>query len=188
MSASRVQRRSTQAAQAAGGVAAKARASVRRLRRAFHAQAQRRAVLLGRLQAAGLPALAPLTDVPVMSFRCMLDKQTVARLTSEAEKAGTADVIHFDEKLSGFGLRLRRAPSGRLLGSYVAQYKSRGHTRRLKVGSAEKLSAKEARQAARNFSPRSSSAATRRQRNGGRGRAVLLRRSATATSAASLGC
>lgn len=79
----------------------------------------------------------------------MLDKQTVARLTSEAEKAGTADVIHFDEKLSGFGLRLRRAPSGRLLGSYVAQYKSRGHTRRLKVGSAEKLSAKEARQAAR---------------------------------------
>ena len=79
-----------------------------------------------------------------------LDAPTVARLTRQATAKGApADVIHFDDGLSGFGLRLRRGAGGRVRASYVAQYRSHGRTRRMKVGAVEKLNANEARQAAK---------------------------------------
>jgi Arm DNA-binding domain len=79
-----------------------------------------------------------------------LDARTVARLTREALAPGFKEKITFDDALSGFGLRLRRAADGGLLRSFVAQYRTtRGRTRRVKLGSAEKVTAAEARKAAR---------------------------------------
>jgi integrase len=78
-----------------------------------------------------------------------LDTQTVARLTREAAAPGAApDAIFFDEDLSGFGLRLRRSGGG-LRRSYVAQYRAKGRTRRMKIGTVEKISPDEARKAAK---------------------------------------
>jgi integrase len=62
---------------------------------------------------------------------------------------GKADTIHFDDDMPGFGLRLRRGTGGRVLRSWVAQYKRAGGTRRVLLGSAEVLSAAQAREAAR---------------------------------------
>ena len=79
-----------------------------------------------------------------------LDAPTVARLTREATAKGApADVIHFDSGLSGFGLRLRRGAGGRVRASYVAQYRSHGRTRRMKVGAVEKLNPDAARKKAK---------------------------------------
>lgn len=75
-----------------------------------------------------------------------LDSKTVARL---ALPDGKADAIFFDEDLAGFGLRLRAGRDGRVRRSWVAQYRSHGRTRRLKIGTAEKVSPEEARKAAR---------------------------------------
>jgi integrase len=73
-----------------------------------------------------------------------LDSRTVARV---ALPAGKDDVIHFDDGLPGFGLRLRRSShaSTRPSRSYVVQYRRAGGTRRLLLGSAEVLSAEQAR-------------------------------------------
>lgn len=62
---------------------------------------------------------------------------------------GKADVIHFDDDLPGFGYRLRAGAGGKVLRSYVAQYRRVGATRRVLLGSAEVLTAEQARQAAR---------------------------------------
>jgi integrase len=62
---------------------------------------------------------------------------------------GKADAILFDDDMPGFGLRLRRGAGGRVLRSWVAQYKRAGGTRRVLLGSAEVLSAAQAREAAR---------------------------------------
>jgi integrase len=79
-----------------------------------------------------------------------LDKQAVARLTREAAAPGAApDAIFFDEDLSGFGLRLRRSGGG-LRRSYVVQYRAKGgRSRRMKIGTVEKISPDEARKAAK---------------------------------------
>ena len=58
---------------------------------------------------------------------------------------GKADVIHFDDDLPGFGLRLRTG--GRR--TWIAQYRTEGQTRRVTIGSAAVMTVTEARKAAR---------------------------------------
>jgi Arm DNA-binding domain len=77
-----------------------------------------------------------------------------ARTTSVLRElpVGKLDVIHFDDSLIGFGLRLRRDASGkRVLRSWIAQYRASdtGRTRRLKIGDVAKVTAADAREAAR---------------------------------------
>ena len=55
------------------------------------------------------------------------------------------DKIFWDEELSGFGLRIRAGGNR----SWIAQYRADGRTRRPVIGSVEKLTPMEARQAAR---------------------------------------
>ena len=74
-----------------------------------------------------------------------LDAKTVAAL----KLAGKQDAIYFDDQLAGFGYRLRAGAGGKVLRSYVAQYRRAGATRRVLLGSAEVLSAEQARAAAK---------------------------------------
>src|SRR5262245_12524083 len=74
-----------------------------------------------------------------------LDSKTVARL---ALPDGKTDVIHFDGALPGFGFRLRGG-GGQVRKSWIVQYRRAGRTRRLLLGSAEVLSAEQARTAAK---------------------------------------
>jgi integrase len=62
---------------------------------------------------------------------------------------GKTDVIHFDDAMPGFGYRLRQSASGKLLRSWVCQYRRAGTTRRLLLGSAEVVGAEAAREAAK---------------------------------------
>jgi Arm DNA-binding domain len=62
---------------------------------------------------------------------------------------GKVDVIHFDDSLTGFGFRIRRGAGGRLLKSWVCQYKRSGRSRRIRIGPAEVLGAEPARAAAK---------------------------------------
>jgi len=73
-----------------------------------------------------------------------LDQRTIAGL----DLAGKRDAIFFDEDLIGFGLRLR-ASGDRVRKSWVAQYRSKGRTRRVLIGSVDKVALAEARKAAR---------------------------------------
>src|ERR1700730_14090760 len=74
-----------------------------------------------------------------------LDNKTVGRLELPARRT---DAIFFDDELAGFGLRLR-ASGDRVRRSWVVQYRAKGRTRRLLIGSAEKLTPDVARKAAR---------------------------------------
>jgi integrase len=74
-----------------------------------------------------------------------LTSKTVAALKLD----GKRDVIAFDDDLTGFGFRLRVAASGKVLRSWVVQYRRGGASRRLLLGSAAALSAEQARAAAR---------------------------------------
>ena len=76
----------------------------------------------------------------------ILNAKTIAALTLPD---GKSDVIHFDGDLPGFGFRLRAAAGGKLLRSFVCQYRRAGGSRRVLLGSAEVLSAGQAREAAR---------------------------------------
>jgi integrase len=72
-----------------------------------------------------------------------------AKTTASAKlPAGKADVIHFDDALPGFGLRIRSS-GGALRRSWIVQYRRAGATRRLLLGSAEVLNADRARAAAK---------------------------------------
>ena len=73
-----------------------------------------------------------------------LDAKTVAAL----ELAGKRDAIFFDEELTGFGVRLR-ASGDRVRRSWVAQYRANGRTRRVLIGSVDKVAPLDARKAAR---------------------------------------
>src|SRR2546430_1675578 len=75
-------------------------------------------------------------------------KLTAKTTPSVKLPAGKSDHIEWDDELAGFGLRLR-ANGDRVGRSYVAQYRAGGHTRRLRIGAFEKLSAEEARKAAK---------------------------------------
>ena len=72
-----------------------------------------------------------------------LDAKTVTGLKLD----GKSDAIHFDDTMPGFGLRLRQGAGGKLLRSWVVQYRRGGATRRLLLGSAEVLSVEQARAA-----------------------------------------
>jgi hypothetical protein len=61
--------------------------------------------------------------------------------------AGKTDHIEWDDDLFGFGLRLRQS-GGKLLRSWVVQYRSKGRTRRSTIAAVGKVSAAEARKAA----------------------------------------
>src|SRR5262245_1700173 len=70
-----------------------------------------------------------------------LDKKAVVLTLPE----GKSDIIIFDDVLTGFGLRIRRAASGLVRRQWVCQYRNR----RLLLGSAEVLSVEQARAAAK---------------------------------------
>ena len=80
-----------------------------------------------------------------------LDAKTVTGLKLPD---GKADVIHFDSSLPGFGFRLR-ASGNEVRKSWVVQYRQAGRSRRLLLGSAEVLSAEQARTAAKKLSAQS---------------------------------
>ena len=72
------------------------------------------------------------------------------KLTTEGRRplslpTGKTDVIHFDDEMSGFGYRLRKGAGGKVLRSWVCQYRHGGATRRLLLGSATVLGAEQAR-------------------------------------------
>src|SRR6516162_1425222 len=62
---------------------------------------------------------------------------------------GKRDAIFFGDQLSGFGYRLRLGSGGRIMRSWIVQYRRAGATRRVLLGSAEVLSAEAARAAAK---------------------------------------
>jgi integrase len=70
-----------------------------------------------------------------------LTAKTVAAL----KLAGKTDLIVFDAALPGFGYRLRIGAGGKLLRSWIVQYRRAGTSRRLLLGSAEVLGAEQAR-------------------------------------------
>ena len=74
-----------------------------------------------------------------------LDAKTVAGL----DLAGKRDVIHFDDQLPGFGYRIRAGAHGKVLRSWIVQYRQAGASRRLLLGSGGVLSAEAARAAAK---------------------------------------
>jgi integrase len=74
-----------------------------------------------------------------------LDAKTIPQLKLPQ---GKNDFIFWDEDLSGYGYRLRRT-ADKVRGSFVAQYRQRGATRRFLIGSAEKLSPSQAREQAK---------------------------------------
>jgi integrase len=77
-------------------------------------------------------------------------KLTAKTIAGATLPAGKTDHIEWDDELPGFGLRLRTTTGvDRLRKSWVAQYRAHGRTRRMKIGALEKLSAEEARKAAR---------------------------------------
>jgi integrase len=75
-----------------------------------------------------------------------LDPKTVAAL---ALAKGRPEEFAWDAELEGFGLRLRRRRDGGLLRTWAAQYRANGHTRRITLGSVDKVTVAKARDAAR---------------------------------------
>src|SRR5262245_15334277 len=72
------------------------------------------------------------------------------------DKSGTAlalggklDRIEFDDDMPRFGYRLRKSAGGKLLRSWIVQYRRGGGTRRISLGSADVVSASQARAAAK---------------------------------------
>jgi integrase len=74
-----------------------------------------------------------------------LDAKIVATLALDGKK----DAIHFDDDLRGFGYRLRLGSGGKVLRSWIVQYRRAGASRRLLLGPASVLGAEQARAAAK---------------------------------------
>jgi integrase len=74
-----------------------------------------------------------------------LDNRTVAAL----DLGNKNDVIHFDSEMTGFGYRLRRGAGGKVLKTWVVQYRRAGGSRRMLLGPASVLSAEQARKEAK---------------------------------------
>jgi integrase len=70
-----------------------------------------------------------------------LDAKTVAALTL----GGKTDAIFFDDTLTGFGYRLRLGTGGKVLRSWIAQYRRAGASRRMLIGSADVINVEQAR-------------------------------------------
>jgi integrase len=75
-----------------------------------------------------------------------LDAKTAAVL---GLPAGKCDVIYFDNDVTGFGLRVRLGAGGKILRTWIAQYRRAGASRRLLIGKAEVVTAEAARKAAK---------------------------------------
>jgi integrase len=75
-----------------------------------------------------------------------LDARAVSGL---ALARGKDEEFCWDTELEGYGLRLRRRGDGSLRRSWVAQYRANGHTRRVDLGTIEKVTPAQAREAAR---------------------------------------
>jgi hypothetical protein len=75
-------------------------------------------------------------------------KLTAKAVASLALPFGKADIIHFDDDVTGLGFRLRTS-GDRVRRSWIAQYRVHGRTRRVLIGSAETVNAEQARAAAR---------------------------------------
>lgn len=76
----------------------------------------------------------------------ILSAKTVARLDLPA---GKTDHITWDETMPGFGYRLRAGAGGKVLRSWITQYRRGGGTRRITLGAAGVVSAEQARTAAK---------------------------------------
>src|SRR5262249_5810935 len=89
------------------------------------------------------PALAASYVLPKIewSVKLKLDTKTVPGFVL---KPGQGEAFVWDTELAGFGLRLQ----GRRR-SYVAQYRANGHTRRVTLGTTERLRPAQAREGAR---------------------------------------
>jgi integrase len=59
------------------------------------------------------------------------------------------DHIEWDDQQSGFGLRIRRGSGGKLLRSFIVQWKRAGRSRRILLGSADLITAERARAVAK---------------------------------------
>ena len=75
-------------------------------------------------------------------------KLTARTTASAALPEGKTDHIYWDTDLTGFGLRVRLG-SDRVRKTFIALYRAHGRTRRVLIGSAEKLGAEQARAAAK---------------------------------------
>jgi integrase len=64
---------------------------------------------------------------------------------------GKNDLIRFDAKLPGFGVRVRRLDSGKIARSYVYQYKVGGAHHRTRLGHVGGITAKQARELAQGY-------------------------------------
>jgi integrase len=62
---------------------------------------------------------------------------------------GSRDHMLWDDDLKGFGLRSRIGSGDRIMRAWLVQYRADGHTRRMVIGDAAKLSPKQAREKAR---------------------------------------
>ncbi len=78
-------------------------------------------------------------------MRIKLDAKSVARLKLPD---GKKEEIFWDEELPGFGLR-HRLIGDRVVRTWLVQYRAYGRTRRMKVGTFDKVSFTDARKAAR---------------------------------------
>jgi Arm DNA-binding domain len=72
-----------------------------------------------------------------------------AKADAALKLGGKTDAIFFDDSMVGFGYRLRRGSGGKVLRSWIVQYRRAGASRRILLGSAEVLSAEAARTAAK---------------------------------------
>jgi integrase len=79
-------------------------------------------------------------------MKAKLDAKAITALTLPR---GKGEAFLWDAEITGFGYRLRRSADGGLLRSYVAQYRSNGRLRRATIGSADKITTAQARDAAR---------------------------------------
>jgi len=76
-------------------------------------------------------------------------KLTAKTITAIALPRGKTDAIAWDDEIAGFGFRTRLGAGGKVMKSWVLQYKHAGTTRRLLLGSAAVFSADQARVEAR---------------------------------------
>jgi integrase len=72
-------------------------------------------------------------------------KLTARTITALALPPGRVDHCVWDDDIAGFGYRMRVGSGGKMLKSWILQYKHAGATRRLLIGSASVLSADQAR-------------------------------------------
>jgi integrase len=79
-------------------------------------------------------------------MKLKLDAKTIAALDLSK---GRNEEICWDADLGGFGYRLRRRTDGCLHRTWIAQYRANGRTRRVKLGSIERLAPAQARESAR---------------------------------------